>query len=167
MNMKTKEIKPTIHVLIGPPCSGKSTWIKKFLNGNKEEYVIISSDDHVERLAAKNGLNYSQAWEKFIGQATSMMKQEFVDAKRDNKNIIVDQTNMSKKKRKSLLQGLDSYHKIAVVFDCDTKTLLKRNEERAKSTGKNIPPNVIESFLNKFDPVTKDEGFNEIKRESS
>lgn len=165
--MKTNETKPTIYVLIGPPCSGKSTWINKFLKNNKQDYSIISSDNHIERLAISDGLTYSEAWPKFIGQATAAAKQDLEGAKRDNKNIIVDQTNMSKKKRKSLLQGLDHYHKIAVIFDCDTKTLIARNEERFKRTGKNIPENVIKDFLNKFDPVTKDEGFAEIRRESS
>jgi predicted kinase len=153
---------PKIYVLIGPPNCGKTTWTRQFLSKEKESYDIISSDDIIEDLCKSEGINYSQGWAKYIGRATSMMKQNFADAVKNNRNIIYDQTNMGSKKRKSILQGLDNYEKIAVVFDCDTKTLFERNRKRAEQTGKFIPEDVIINMLKAYISPTKEEGFTKI-----
>jgi predicted kinase len=153
------ETKPKIYVCIGAPCSGKSTWINKFLASQKEDFVVISSDNIIEDLSAAEGLNYSQGWQKFIGRATAMMKADFREAVNNNRNIIYDQTNMGSKKRKSIISGLDNYEKIAVVFDCDTKTLFERNRKRAQTSGKFVPEDVILNMLKSFDPISADENF--------
>lgn len=155
-------MKPKIYVLVGAPNCGKTTWTKQFLSNQKEDYVIISSDDIIEELSAKDGLNYSHGWAKYINQATSMMKQNFYNAVKNGQNIIYDQTNMSSKKRMSILQGLDNYEKIAVVFECDTKTLFQRNKQRAEKTGKFIPEDVIINMLTRYTPPSKKEGFDKI-----
>jgi predicted kinase len=163
-NILKMEIKPKIYVAIGAPCSGKSTWINKFIASQKEEYVVISSDNIIEQLSASDGLNYSQGWQKYIGRATAMMKANFRHAVNSNSNIIYDQTNMGAKKRKSIIANLDNYEKIAVVFDCDTKTLFDRNKKRAETSGKFIPEDVILNMLKRFDPISKDENFDRIIR---
>jgi predicted kinase len=156
--------KPKIYVMVGAPCSGKSTWIKKFLASEKENFVVISSDNIIEDLSAKDGLNYSQGWEKYIGIATTMMNAEFRNAVNNNKNIIYDQTNMSSKKRKLIISGLDHYEKIAVLFQCDTRTLFARNNKRAQTDGKFIPEKVILNMLKNYDPISKDEKFDKVIR---
>lgn len=158
------ETKSKIYVLVGAPCSGKSTWISKFIASQKEEYVVISSDDIIEELSASEGLNYSQGWQKYIGRATAMMKADFRQAVNNNSNIIYDQTNMGSKKRKSIIANLDNYEKIAVVFDCDTKTLFERNKKRAETSGKFVPEEVILNMLRNYDPISKDENFDRTIR---
>jgi predicted kinase len=158
------ETKPKIYICVGAPCSGKSTWINTFIASQKEQYVVISSDNIIEELSASEGLNYSQGWQKYIGRATAMMKADFRQAVNSNSNIIYDQTNMGAKKRKSIIANLDNYEKIAVVFDCDTKTLFDRNKKRAETSGKFIPEDVILNMLRNYDPISKDEGFNKIIR---
>ena len=44
------DLQPRIVILIGAPASGKSTWCDKFLGGVDDEYVVVSSDNEIERL---------------------------------------------------------------------------------------------------------------------
>lgn len=154
---------PKIYILIGPPASGKSTWTRKFLETNSD-YVVVSSDDIIERYAADNGLNYTQAFDKFAGFAVSEMKKIAQQAFADKKNIIWDQTNMSSKKRKGILNQANGYIKIAVDFDTSDAEVKRRLKEREVATGKHIPEHVMESMYASYQSPSKGEGFDQIIR---
>ncbi len=61
---------PKLYMLIGVPASGKSTWLKKNMSPDS---VIVSSDDHVERLAAMQGKTYNEAFKEVASDATRAM----------------------------------------------------------------------------------------------
>jgi predicted kinase len=154
---------PKIYVLIGPPASGKSTWTKNFLSSNPD-YVVISSDDIIEKHAAANGLNYTQAFDKFSGFAISEMKKEATNAFAEKRNIIWDQTNMSAKKRKGILDRAVGYIKIAVDFDIPDAEVNRRLKDREEKTGKHIPQHVMKSMYASYQPPSRAEGFDQIIR---
>lgn len=158
-----KITKPVIYVLIGLPGSGKSTWMKSLMNSSDKEFVLVSSDAEIDKIANEMNKTYSEIFDEYIGKATGLMKNTAKNAINLNKNIVWDQTNMSKKKRKGILQTLsDDYYKIAVDFTVDPKELERRLEKRAKETGKFIPKNVIDSMGKSYQSPSKDEGFDEI-----
>lgn len=165
--MKINELqnddKSIIYVLVGVPCSGKSTWTKRLIEKDPT-FVVISTDDLLEEYAREEGLTYGESWNKYFSRANAAAKQKFASAITNKSNIVYDQTNMSSKKRKGILSNVPDYFKIAVVFDVDTKELFRRNKERAEKTGKNIPEHIIQKFLKDFSPVTREEGFNKIIR---
>jgi predicted kinase len=162
-NMKIQDFykQPVAYVLVGLPGSGKSTWMRSMLaNGN---YVIISSDNEIEEYAKSVGLTYSDVFDEYIKTATSNMNAKFKDAVANNKNIIWDQTNMSVKKRKSILQQIPKqYKKIAVVFQLEREELQKRLDKRAELEGKHIPMHVIDNMERSFEIPTVAEGFDEV-----
>jgi predicted kinase len=148
---------PTFLMLIGLPGSGKSHWTKNFLVSNPD-YVVISSDDIIEEKCAEVNCTYSEGFEKFIGYATSEMKRRFKMAISEGKNIILDQTNMSKKSRSSKMQQLsDDYVTTAVVFIVPDNILKDRLKKREEETGKVIPPFVITTMARSYNAPTKDE----------
>lgn len=152
---------PYIKILIGPPCSGKSTWIKN--NHNGEE--ILSTDDMIEEYARENNSTYTEV---FDSKLMSIMTKRFFDlideCVKDKKNIIIDRTNMKAGARDKILSRVSSdYEKIAVVFEYDKDDLYVRNENRNKETGKFIPKFVISGMCNSFEDPTADE-FNSIER---
>lgn len=149
--------------MVGAPASGKSTWTKNFIKRNPD-YVVISTDDIIDKYAERDGTDYSIAWSKYIGKASAEARQQFSSAIAASANIIYDQTNMGGKKRKTILDEVENYEKIAVVFDVATKELLRRNAEREKATGKKIPEDVIINMLKNYTPVSKSEGFDKIMR---
>jgi len=151
--------RPVALILCGLPGSGKSTFIDRNLKG-KADFVLISSDAYIEEKALEEGTTYSDVFQKYIGTATANMKSEFRKAVEEGKNIVWDQTNLSSKKRKSILDGLsDRYLKVAVVFNVEDKELQRRLDNRAKENGKLIPEHVMDKMLKSFRPVTKEEGF--------
>lgn len=154
--------EPYIIVLVGLPGSGKSFFRDKFLSDN--DAVIVSSDDEIEKLAKDAGLDYTSGFKQFVGAATGIMKQNFRDAVNSDKNIIWDQTNLSAKKRKGILQQLpDHYYKVAVVFEVTDEELNKRLRNREKETGKSIPVDVVKNMAKTYQPPTKQEGFDLVK----
>ena len=165
LNVKTL-IEPFAIVLVGLPASGKSTWCNKFLSRSasfSNEVCIISSDNYIQEKALAEGSTYTEVFDKYIGAATAHMKTQCNLAVKEGKNLIWDQTNLSPKKRKSVINRLpDTYLKVAVIFDIDDRELQRRLDTRAEEEGKFIPPHVMKSMLASYRPVTKDEGFNFI-----
>ena len=104
--------QPIVIFLIGPPGSGKST----FRANLPQSYVTLSTDDVFDRLAAQRGMTYSQAFHELgfkIPQAE--FDAAFTDAITNSKNIVIDQTNMSRKARAKKLNLVPkNYKKIAI-----------------------------------------------------
>lgn len=157
--------QPKLYVLIGLPGSGKSTWTSNFLKQNASlEFTIVSSDEIIERYAIERGKTYSEVFPDVSGFAITEMSSIADDAFKNKRNIIWDQTNMSAKKRKSILQRAAGYIKIAVDFDISDKELQRRLDTRAEKTGKIIPKQIVDSMAKSYDAPTKAEGFDEIIR---
>ena len=165
--MKLHELQndsqPEIIVMIGLPGSGKSTWRDKILAQSDADYVIVSSDDEIERMAAADGLDYTSGFDKYIGKATQVSKQKFKDAIQSKKNVIWDQTNLTEKKRRGILQQVPrEYRKIAVAFEVTDEELQNRLNKRERETGKSIPAKVVSNMAKSYKPPSKQEGFDEV-----
>lgn len=151
--------KPAIYVLVGLPGSGKSTWVKK----NQAGCVIASSDDYIEMVAKKEGKTYEEVFQNTIASAIDHLNDTVSDALREKNDLIVDQTNLTRKKRMQLLKKVPpEYTKIAVVFTVSDSELEQRLTRRGKETGKVIPPEVINRMRNMYTPPSTDEGFDKI-----
>lgn len=155
--------RPEAIILVGVPGSGKSTWSRNFINNTDKQYVVVSSDAVLDKIATEKGLTYSEVFKDYIGMATGQSKRDFADAIAGNKNVIIDQTNVSKKKRKSLLAQIPKhYKKVAVVFNTDDKEVERRLKTREMETGKHIPDHVMKDMYGRWETPTKDEGFDVI-----
>lgn len=164
--MKANDIVPEFIMLIGVPGSGKSTYIKKLKADNPDkEYVVASTDDIISAWGEAEGLNYSQAFQKFdYKKAETIFKNQIKDAIKNRKNIIVDRTNLTPKSRAKTMANLpNDYKTIAVVFDVDEKELQQRLDTRAAETGKHIPDKVVDQMKASFTPPSKSE-FDHIVR---
>lgn len=162
--MKTADIEqPELILLVGIPGVGKSTWIQNHIAKFPEkDYIIISSDDEVEKLAIKLGLTYNTGFRKVIGQATSIWKQKLRNAITNRKNIIVDMTNLIEKRRRNILNQAKGYKAKAVVWSLTDAEWSKRFNQRKNETGKHIPLHDIKRMANQFSMPTKAEGFEKI-----
>lgn len=143
-----------LHILIGPPLSGKSTWRKE----NLGDAFVISRDDMLMTMAP-GGMSYNEAW-NYVNQKEIdlLLNEKWKLSKRElDSDIVVDMTNMSRKSRRRWLSGLPrSMETHAVVFATPLSILNERNFERS-AEGKWIPPEVIMSMLKKFSAPTLDE----------
>jgi len=163
--MKLEDVKtgPEIFVMVGLPGSGKSTWSNNMMANSPDSYVVVSSDDELERMADHEGISYGDAHKKYIGKAVSISKQKFREAVNKGENIIWDQVNVSPKKRRSILNQVPAgYKKTAIVFEVTANELNQRLAKREQETGKHIPPHVVKNMAKTYRPPTKEEGFDNV-----
>ena len=160
---------PNLIVMIGPPGCGKSTYIKKNLSKPKDDYVVVSSDNIVMEMAKEFGIDdYSLAFIRFIGPASSRMLEVAEKYLLERRNIIWDQTNISVKSRKKIFSLLkkhkiEDYNIKAISFEITEEEHNKRLEMRKiEDPSKQIPQHVIESMRASYDKPSVKEGFHEL-----
>jgi predicted kinase len=160
--MKDLKLKyPFVMILIGPPLSGKSTFIRE--NFNDVEIDVISRDQIVLDLSGTDDYNlaFNTVNQKEVDKE---LKSRLLEAGKSDKNVIIDMTNLSSKRRKSNLSYFeDKFYKVAVLFpELEWSEYLRRNELRSVNENKMIPEGVIKNMIENFQEVRYDEGFNKV-----
>lgn len=149
---------PKAYILVGVPCSGKSTWI------SNQDWAMscayVSTDEYVESYARNLSKTYSEVFELVMPDAVRMMTEAVIKARDLDKDIIWDQTSTTVASRKKKFNMLPDYYHIAIVFKTPTESeLIKRLASRP---GKEIPWKIVSDMINNFEMPTEDEGFREI-----
>jgi predicted kinase len=143
-------------MLIGPPCSGKSTWLEE--HGDiYYDWTIISRDAIIE--SEVKGENYGDKFKNADQkEIDKKLNEKIKGAIKDGSDIIVDMTMMNRKSRRKILSGLPKdYSKRALVFYTGYEELLKRNANRTSFEGKHIPIPVINRMISNYHPPMYDE----------
>ena len=160
--MKIDKLKePYVIILIGPPLSGKTTWINK--NFEPGTFELISRDEIVLDLHG-NG-DYNTAF-KTVDQkeVDIILVNKILDSAKEKKNVIIDMTNMTSKRRKYNLSFFDDeYYKLAVIFPIlKDEEYVARDKKRTEEENKSIPMSVVKNMISSYQPVSKEEGFNSV-----
>jgi tRNA uridine 5-carbamoylmethylation protein Kti12 len=151
-------IMKKIYILVGIPGSGKSTWIKN--QPWLKDAIVISSDNHIEAYATSIGKTYNDVYRDYIKTAEKLVKRDIKNAITSDKDVIIDQTNVTAKGRKKKLNLFKNHYKIAVVFKIlGDDELYSRLKSRP---GKHISKRTIDKMKCMYEPPSLDEGFDEI-----
>jgi len=149
----------TLYVLVGVPGSGKTTWIGRQMF-DWTNTVIVSTDHHVEQYARSVGKTYSEVFKDYMTTAVDLMSKTAVDAFKNNKVVIWDQTSTTAKTRaKKLRMAPAHYKKVAVVFKTPNVDTHAKMLDRP---GKEIPTEIVKDMIDKFEYPTVEEGFDKI-----
>jgi predicted kinase len=155
MNLK----EPFVIILIGPPLSGKSTWIRE----NFPTTEVISRDETVMEVYGSR--NYTEAFNNVDQKEVDrVLTQKFLDANLAKKNVIVDMTHMASKRRKQNLNYFSNdYYKLGVIFPIlSDDEYERRNQKRIEEENKDLPMKIVKSMISSYQPITSDEGFNKV-----
>lgn len=147
-------------ILVGPPLSGKDTFIKNLQLDNS---VVISRDSIVLELSG--GLDYNSAFRTVNQkQVDKILKSRIMTASQQSKNVIINLTNLKSKRRKSFLMKFGSdFKKIAVVFPIlSLDEYKKRNDHRTLTEGKTINFQTIKEMVDGFEIINNSENFDKV-----
>jgi predicted kinase len=158
--MNLKHLKePFVIILIGPPLSGKSTWIRE----NFPTTEVISRDETVMEVYGSR--NYTEAFNNVDQkEVDKVLTQKFLDANTSKKSVIVDMTHMASKRRKQNLNYFSNdYYKLGVIFPIlSDDEYERRNQKRIEEENKDLPMKIVKSMISSYQPITTDEGFNKV-----
>ena len=144
----------TIHMMIGIPGSGKTTFAEKFSKENN--YKVISTD--VVRLE-NPGINEEDVWPRVY----LMIAEEL----QINDNVIYDATSITKKVRDRFKENLNKYitdyEIIGYFLPTHHSICEERVDKRNQKSDIKIPLDVISSYGENVYPPTYEENFKESK----
>ena len=145
--MSTDKV-PKLHILIGLPGSGKSTW------ASEDNAIILSSDAYREKLLSN--IN-DQSNNKLIFDT---LQKDTITFLKEGKDVIYDATNINRKNRKKVLNAVKDINciKIAELFMVPVEICKYRNNQRDRK----VPEEVIERMLRNFELPLEGEGFDLI-----
>lgn len=157
---------PVCIVMVGLPGIGKSTRVRDLSEKNPDLFVY-STDQYIETIADQIGKTYSEVFADTIGQATVVMENLLAAAMQERRDIVWDQTNLTRKKRLSIVQRLQ-----AAGYDvqCEYFRLPENNREQQiwqqrlnSRPGKHIPQLIINRMMLSYEQPDRDEGFSEVR----
>ena len=144
-----------LYLMCGVPGSGKTTFLK---NRIKNDCSVIISRDDIRFSIVKPDEDYFSHEDEVL----EIFWNKINEALAENKTVYVDQTSLTPKARKWLLQHVTGYeHACLIWIDEDLETCLERNEKR-KGTRAYVPRDVIRRMKQQFIPPSLDEGFYRI-----
>lgn len=147
--------KPTLYVLIGPPCSGKSTFCKERLRKSSKT-VRINRDCYRDMLRKPASYKFNRSLENSIYLNQHQLALECLN---NGYDVILDNTHCDLKTLKEVFTGFKDHAEIKFIgFDVPLWKLKLRNILRTIKKGPRalIPIHVIESMYNKFQKLKLD-----------
>lgn len=158
MNLKNLK-EPFVIILVGPPLSGKTTWIRN----NFPTTDVISRDEIVMEVYGSR--NYTEAF-KSVNQkeVDRVLDAKLKEANQMKKNVIIDMTHMTSKRRKQNLDYFsDDYYKLAVIFPIlKEEEYERRNKKRIEEENKDLPMHIVRNMISSYQPIRSEEGFNKV-----
>lgn len=140
-----------LEILVGLPSSGKSSYCKK----QKEmhpDIIIVSSDAIREEVFGDvNDQSHN-------GEVFNIVFKRVKEAILNDKDVILDATNLSRKRRINFIRELPKCNCNAVVFAVPFYICCERNSKRERV----VPQHVMERMYKSFEPPHRAEGFSAI-----
>ena len=164
---------PHFLILAGLPGMGKTCLRNRIVEENPDiGYVVASSDDYIERLAAETGRTYDELWPDHIKPASRACSQAMHEAVESGRSVIVDQMHGGEKARRSRVERARSakYGARCIAFRLPDREREPDGEinhavwrrRLAERTDKTLPEEKIQQMVEDYTMPTLDEGFDTV-----
>ena len=148
-------MKGMLVVIVGLPSSGKTSWVKEFIEENQGKTIDIISSDKI-REEVFNDIED----QNHNGEVFDLMKRRTKESLSQGHIAIYEATNISSKRRRALLKELNKYYDKAIcLFKYKRLTACQIDNEKRD---REVPSNVIDRMYRNFEIPHKNEGFDEI-----
>lgn len=148
-------MKGTLIVTVGLPSSGKTSWVKEFVENDLCTTVDIISSDKIreEMFNDIEDQNHN-------GEVFDLMKKRTKESLSKGHVAVYEATNISSKRRRALLKELNKYYDKAICLFKYKRLITCQidNEKRDRE----VPSDVIDRMYRNFEIPHKSEGFDEI-----
>lgn len=152
-NKNNKKFDNNIIMLSGIPSSGKSTYIKQM---NLKDYVIASTDDIIMELGKSD--NYEENFKNVqFDKVNNIFNNMLKKAYNNKQNVIIDQTNLSRRVRNKKLKLFNGYEKRIITFLAGSEIIERNNNNRRIKENKYIEKDVINNMISNFQYSVCDE----------
>jgi predicted kinase len=148
-------MKGILIVTVGIPGSGKTSWVKDYIEENKDKNIEVISSDEIRKELLNDIKDQSKNKEIF-----DIMKERTKRSLSNGHITIYEATNISSKRRRALLKEMKKYYSKAIclfkyknLIDC-----IIDNDTRSKR----VPDEVIERMYKNIEIPHKCEGFDEV-----
>jgi len=139
-----------VYILKGLPASGKSTWARQKIQNNKGSYKRVNKDDLRDML---DDGHWTSNNEKFVLRLRDHI---IIEALKDGKHIIVDDTNLHPKHKKRIEQivkeNSDEVGQVQVkekFFDIELEEAIERDLNRPNSVGSKVIKKMYNRYIRK------------------
>ena len=150
-------IKQHVHLMVGVPASGKSTWIHKQMGNNNNKSICISRDEVRKSMVGEDvsNANYfsreTEVFAEFAKQINDAISLGY-------EHIYIDATHISVASRTKILNRLYTNKNSALileVFMTPVEECLRRNEARTGFA--RVPDSAIANMARDFKHPTREE----------
>lgn len=144
---KTKELldnespKFTVFVMVGLPGSGKDTWIKSELPA---DITVLCRDDIRTEIGIEG--EKPQGTEEQEDEVTRILNERLVKCCEEKRQCVVNNTNISKKRRVEILNIIMPYNPNVVFVYVEAPTLADNFERRHNQVGKKVIKRMFHNF---------------------
>ena len=153
--------RPTIHLMVGLPYSGKSTYIRN--HPTLSALSVVDSDSYIEKKAKAENTSYGAIFDREIEAALKYRDWLTQKLIRQQRSFIVDKTNLTRIARAHWIELAQKHHyRIVAHFfalPSDESQLLARRQRRVDKV---IPIAVLADMIVSFEEPSDNEGFIEI-----
>lgn len=155
-------MNPTLIMLCGPSCAGKST-VAPILR-DLFQAAVLNTDDIILQEAARRGTTYAAIFAEYFKTASGIYNAQLREALKADDNIVIDRTHVTRESRGRVLDRIPArYTKIAIAVGGHLSylDLLSRRDRRVADGGVHVPDDVIERMHSAFtdEPPKTYEGF--------
>lgn len=157
---------PTCIVLIGLPGTGKSTITKKMIEYDSDSFVY-STDAYIEEQARALGSTYDDLFTDYIKKAEFRMDAMLDIAVQDKLTVFWDQTNLSAKKRKKIIDRMKKagyqMQAVAIIPPTAPEDIAEWEQRLTGRPGKTIPDFIMKNMKESYVLPTLEEGFYRVE----
>ena len=144
-------MKGILIVTVGIPGSGKTSWVKDYIEENKDKNIEVISSDEIRKELLNDIKDQSKNKEVAI-----IAKERFKECLRKKQNVVWDATNLRKEYREQLITLSHNYNALTklLVFLDKESNIRKKDKGRKWSVSDSVIDKQIKSWQFPFETET-------------